>query len=236
MPDVLAGKSPLYERPVHLEFALRAIDEPAIVKPLGKLLSSGKVEVDRRPPLLALIARLGSPDELEAMLNLTEYGSISSEEEIVAVTEIFEAFGEAVRTRNVRPNGDVASIAYRLKHEDPRIVAATVKLLGLWKVEAAQPAPLKLADVRDEATEVHRQAVAVSECSARRASRRSSTWLLPNTRQRFAPQRFQPWQRLTLPQLGTRPYPSLLPKASMSRLSSKPSSRGRKRRPSSVSP
>ena len=159
LPTVLAEKSqsPLYEKPAHLEFALRAVDEPVIVGPLVRLLESGKVAADRRDGVLELIARLGGPQDL-AMIFRQILESPNQDAE--AQLALLNALATAVTTRNIRPAGDLSLLDEILEAQDDRCAAAAARLLGLWKVEQAREQLTRLAEQRNAPTPRNLSAVA----------------------------------------------------------------------------
>lgn len=142
LPDVIAEKSPLYDRPAQLEFALRAIDEPLIVAPLLKLIRDDKVADDRRSGILQLVARLGSPQDLAMILRLVLEESNDDVEQRLA---LLGALAEAATTRRVQPAGDLSLLDVCLEANDERVATAAARLLGLWKVESVRPVLTALA-------------------------------------------------------------------------------------------
>ncbi|MCE9605768.1 MAG: HEAT repeat domain-containing protein [Planctomycetia bacterium] len=159
LPAVLAEKSQsrLFEKPVHLEFALRAVDEPAIVAPLVRLLNDGKLPEDRRDGVLELIARLGAPQDLAMIFRLVMESPNQSADVQVA---LLNALAGAATTRNIRPNGDLSLLEQLLDAQDERVAAAAAKLLGLWKLEQTRPNLWRLAERNGPPTE--RQAAAIA--------------------------------------------------------------------------
>ncbi|MGC3968512.1 MAG: HEAT repeat domain-containing protein [Pirellulales bacterium] len=105
LPTVLEAdsKSRLYEKPTHLEFALRAVDEPAIVPPLVRLLNDGRLPEDRREGVLELIARLGTPQDLAMIFRrVLESPNQDAEQQLA----LLNSLASAATARNVRPAGD----------------------------------------------------------------------------------------------------------------------------------
>lgn len=151
LPEVVAGKSPLYERPAHLEFALRAIDEPLIVPPLLKLLHDGKLPAERREGVLELIARLGEPKELAMIYDLIVNQAKDKPE---MQLPLLKALYRAATERKVRPVVDVKLlVAGPLQSPDEQVSATSARLLGAWKDETARQALTQLAQSATEPTE-----------------------------------------------------------------------------------
>jgi putative heme-binding domain-containing protein len=145
LPTVTAEKSQsrLFEKPVHLEFALRAIDEPVIVGPLVRILNDGKLPEDRRDGVLELIARLGAPQDLAMIFRLVLESSNQQADVQVA---LLNALTGAATTRNIRPAGDLSLLDELLDAKDERVAAAAAKLLGVWKLEEVRADLVKLAE------------------------------------------------------------------------------------------
>ena len=145
LPTVTAEKSEsrLFEKPVHLEFALRAIDEPAIVGPLVRILNDGKLPEGRRDGVLELIARLGAPQDLAMIFRLVLESPNQQAEVQVA---LLNALTGAAVTRNIRPAGDLSLLDELLDAKDEQVAAAAAKLLGVWKLEETRADLVKLAE------------------------------------------------------------------------------------------
>jgi putative heme-binding domain-containing protein len=142
LPDVVAGKSPLFEHPEQLEFALRAVDDPVIVGPVLKLLDGGRVAAERRDGMLTLVARLGGPPELTMIFERVVDQATS---DVVVRRSLMTALAEAAVTRKVRPGGDLNALVPLLASYDDATAAAAARLLGLWKIEAARERLTQLA-------------------------------------------------------------------------------------------
>lgn len=149
LPTVLAAdsKSQLYEKPTHLEFALRAVDEPAIVPPLVRLLNDGRLPEDRREGVLELVARLGAPQDLSMIFRrVLESPNQDADQQLA----LLNALTSAATTRNVRPAGDLSLLDELLEAADERVASAAVKLLGVWKVEQSRGDLVRMAETSGE--------------------------------------------------------------------------------------
>ena len=151
LPTVLAEKSEsrLYEKPTQLEFALRAVDEPAIVPPLVRLLNDGRLPVDRREGVLELIARLGAPQDLAMIFRRVLE---SPNQDADAQLALLNALANAATARNVRPDGDLSLLDEILEASDERVAAAAARLLGIWKIEQVRPDLVRLAETPKDPT------------------------------------------------------------------------------------
>ena len=149
LPTVLAEKSesPLYDKPLQLEFALRAVDEPAIVPPLVRLLNGGRLPVDRREGVLELVARLGAPQDLAMIFRRVLE---SPNQDADAQLALINALAGAATTRNVRPAGDLSLLDEILEAPDERVAAAAARLLGIWKIEQARPDLIRMAETKKD--------------------------------------------------------------------------------------
>lgn len=158
LPDVVAEKSMLYDFPKHLEFALRAIDEPVIVRPLLKMLDNEKypVAADRRDGILTLVARLGGPQELAMIF---ERVLEAPNQDAALQRGLLAALAEAATTRKVKPAGDLSLMDELLEAHDDGVAAGAAKLLGLWKVEATRDKLIELAKRSEEPTQKHVAAI-----------------------------------------------------------------------------
>ena len=145
LPTVLAEKSQsrLFETPVHLEFALRAVDDPSIVAPLVRILNEGKLPEDRRDGVLELIARLGGPQDLSMIFRLVLESPNQAADVQVA---LLNALAGAATARNIRPNGELSLMTELLDAKNEEVAAAAAKLLGLWKIEPTRPELTRLAN------------------------------------------------------------------------------------------
>ncbi len=70
LPESEAGRFDVGGHPERLIFALRAVDSPAVIKPLLELIKRGRVPKDQDESVQTLIARLGGPDDLALVLDV----------------------------------------------------------------------------------------------------------------------------------------------------------------------
>ena len=78
LPAVQAGRFDFGGHPARLVYALMAVGTPDVVKPLLALLREGKVPKDQDEKVQGLIATLGGPDELAAVLDVVLQGGVSA--------------------------------------------------------------------------------------------------------------------------------------------------------------
>lgn len=114
----------------HLSFALQSVGSTGGIQPILKLLESKKLTGEREHSLWVLLARLGGPEELGKVLEKASEESLGD----ISRLELVRAVEDSVWERKVaRPKStNILSVLLgrgRLSHE------ATIRLIGLWKVE-----------------------------------------------------------------------------------------------------
>ncbi len=127
-------------------YALLAVGTPEVVKPLLALLREGKVPADQDGKVQGLIATLGGPDELAAVLDLVLHGSSLPEPRRVALLDLL---ARAAERRKVVPAGDVSRIVPLLTSRDDAMRAAALRAAGAWNVPAIQGRLAELAGAID---------------------------------------------------------------------------------------
>jgi putative heme-binding domain-containing protein len=142
MPELEKGNLNYGGKVGHMLFALQAVGTKSVVKPLVDLIQSGKVPPDREDAILATIAGVGGPQELDLLLNLA-----LSKETVPPSRQatLLTALEQAERQRNVKPTGDLTRIAPLLKSDDEAVRAAGARLAGLWQVQKLRAHLLDLA-------------------------------------------------------------------------------------------
>jgi putative heme-binding domain-containing protein len=125
-----------------LEFALRAVEDPAAVEPLVRLLQQGKVPREREESVLSLIAELGSPAEMGLVFQMAVIDKAASTSRQAV---LLKALARATRERKLRPEGNLAALGSLVDSPDETLAAAAVAAAGLWHVDALQPRLRELA-------------------------------------------------------------------------------------------
>ncbi len=138
LPALETGQFNLDIAPEHLEFALRAIDSPAVVAPLLKLVVEGHVPAERQGAVLSLVASLGDAQQLTTVLDLALDEDAASD--VQQRARLLDALVKAARTRDVRPSGDLQAIVALLSSEEPAFQAAAARAVGAWKLENSRDA------------------------------------------------------------------------------------------------
>jgi putative heme-binding domain-containing protein len=119
----------------HLAFALQTAGAGASVRPLVELVRAGKVPPDGEENVLAVIAALGSPQDLGLVFDLVLKGGTSAERRTV----LLDGLARAAQQRKARPTGDLNRIGGLLSADNDALKAATARLVGLWRLENLRP-------------------------------------------------------------------------------------------------
>ena len=166
LPEVQAGRFDFGGRPDRLVFALEAVNSPACVKPLLALLEAGKVPGAQDESVQTLIATLGEPDDLAAVLDL-----VLSDQSLPGPRRaaLLDTLARAAERRKVVPAGDLSRIVPLLASRDDAMRAAALRAVGAWNVPALQDRLAELASARGD----------LAGPSASRPSRHSPAWARP---------------------------------------------------------
>jgi putative heme-binding domain-containing protein len=142
LPAFQSGKLTFDQNPKKIEFALKAIRNPAAIKPLVDEFKAGRATAD----LADLIGSLGSPEDLAVLFNTATASQSNDSIRIAAL----QALDRAARQRNVKPNSDPAPLAALIASAtDDGVVAAAVRLAGALKLESARADIAKAAAQTD---------------------------------------------------------------------------------------
>jgi putative heme-binding domain-containing protein len=156
MPDLQKGKLNFGGNVSHMLFALQAVGSKSIVKPLVDLIRSGKVLPDREDSILASIAGVGGPQELDMLLDLVlAKDAVPPRRQATLLT----ALEQAARQRNVKPTGDLTRIAPLLKSDNEAVGTVSARIVGLWQVEKLRADLLDLAKGTKTSDAVRRAAL-----------------------------------------------------------------------------
>ena len=137
-----------------LTFALKAVDSPEVVAPLLALIVLDKIPADRVEGVLSIVASLGGPKELAAVLEMVVADDKMSPAKKAALLDVLR---ETTRLRKVRPDSDFASFASLLQSADERLRAAALRAAGQWKLPAEVSIALSLKD--DQSAAVRHAAI-----------------------------------------------------------------------------
>jgi putative heme-binding domain-containing protein len=138
LPAVRAGSESFDGNVAHLTFALKAVDSPAVVQPLLALIQENKIGPDRAADVLGLIAALGGPGELGAVLDLVMDGDSKLPDETKA--SLLEALVDTTLIRKKQPAGDLSRVARAMEAKTPALQAAAARAAGAWRIEGQREA------------------------------------------------------------------------------------------------
>jgi putative heme-binding domain-containing protein len=133
MPRVLARESDL-GGPEPLAFALLAVGSPEVIRPLMTLVGTGELPGSSEPEALALIGRLGEPDDLRRVFD----ASLDPSKPADRRARLLGSLASAARERKVRPSGSLDEVATIVTDpETPAAVrAAAARAAGAWGLDA----------------------------------------------------------------------------------------------------
>src|SRR5262249_39674963 len=149
-----------------LTFAVQTAGARGGARPLVELVRAGKVPADREENVLALIAALGNPQELQMIFDLVGRDVTSAKRKAV----LLEGLAQAVRQRGVRPAGDLGNLAPLLSVKEEAVREAAARLAGLWKLESGRGRLSEIATASDTPLSVRRAACEALVGLAGRAS------------------------------------------------------------------
>lgn len=131
-PSFRAGTLDLSKQPRKLIFALKAIASAEVARPLMQMLEAGKLPRDQETEVLTLVASVGNPAELEAVVSqiIRKPGP-----KAVDLTRILDALEQAINARKVKPAGDLGRIAQFFQAQDLGVRERAMRLAGRWKLE-----------------------------------------------------------------------------------------------------
>lgn len=137
LPEVRSGKLDFGGNVEQLTFALRSVDSPTVVGPLLDLIRNDKIPADRVDGVLTLIATMGGPKELGAILDM----ALSSETAMSAAgkAKLLQTLVETTQRRKLRPAGDLNRLAKLLSADNAALAASATQAAGVWKLASLQP-------------------------------------------------------------------------------------------------
>ena len=143
---VLAGKWKIEGREKQLEFALDALDAARSGPVIAALLKERPITRDGAGPWIELIGKGGGKAELEQLFERVAKGDF----EPPAFVRAINALADAARLRNLRPEGNLASIRMCLVDPHAEIASAAARLAGQWHLSEVVPYIVNLAQHPDE--------------------------------------------------------------------------------------
>lgn len=119
-----------------------AAEAPSPAAAMLKLLQSGRVPAERLPTIVKLVTERGNAEDLHYVFTAVALGE---QTDPALKGQTLEWLATAARERKVRPAGDLSGLNTLLSSQDARIRSAAIDLAGLWKVEDAEEALVKIA-------------------------------------------------------------------------------------------
>ena len=142
LPAFQSGKLTFDQNPKKIEFALKAIRNPAAIKPLVDEFKAGRASSD----LADLIGSLGGPDELAVLFGTA---TAQQSDDVIRIATL-RALDRAARQRNVKPKADPAPLAALIASAtDDGVITAAIRLAGALKLESARTDIAKAAAQSD---------------------------------------------------------------------------------------
>jgi putative heme-binding domain-containing protein len=129
LPAFQSGQFTFGRNSKKLEFALKAIRNPAAVKPLVAEFKSGKVSPESRKDVIDLIASLGTADDLTVLFDDAVANSTDNSTRVA----ILQALDRAARLRNARPKSELSNLQSLMTGRDDAVTAAALRLAGALK-------------------------------------------------------------------------------------------------------
>ncbi len=156
LPEVQAGRFDFGGRPDRLVYALKAVNSPGTVKPLLALLRAGKVPGAQDESVQTLIATLGGPEDLGAVLDL-----VLADQSLPGPRRaaLLDTLARAAQRRKVIPAGDLSRIVPLLATRDDAMRAAALRAVGAWNVPALQERLAMLAAATETTSAVRSAAI-----------------------------------------------------------------------------
>ena len=142
LPAFREGTLAFDQRADRMARFVRADGTPDTLNALRTLLQSPAPDATNREAFYAILAETGGPDDLAAILSLTD-------EPLKA--RLLPGVLRAAQLRGVVPPGDLAAAAQALlKSSSPTVQQSALRLIGAWKLEILKPVLLERAN-RDPA-------------------------------------------------------------------------------------
>ncbi len=134
LPAVGAGHADFNPDTSRLSYALQAVDSPAVVPHLLRMIDEDRMPRDRLAGALRVLATHGNPGVLSGVLGAISTRQVSEDE----IADVLVELIESSRSRGIRPTGDLAAVETLLHSRDPEVQVAAVRAAGIWKIRATQ--------------------------------------------------------------------------------------------------
>ncbi len=143
-----------------LAAALKTIRSLDVVKTLRRLAVARELDSQTRAAILSGMVEIGGPKELRLAFDRDTYLH-DSRYDVALHSDVLGELARVHRRRQVRPDGDLVKPLQRmLEHEDARLRAEAMRLVGVWKIVALKREVLRTARSEQCALSTRRMAVA----------------------------------------------------------------------------
>ena len=123
----------LGDDPRMITFALKSVDAPSAMAHLAQRYRDDQIPEEEAAAVLAVIAKNGSPDDLNVIFTLALDGARRGEN---APPTHLKALETAAREHDKTPGGDAHRLRALLEAEDDSLRVHAARLAGLWNVTA----------------------------------------------------------------------------------------------------
>src|SRR6185295_7753581 len=132
------AKTLLFDKPTHVDFALKAVKSPLALKALADQVKAGWQSMETRLNALNLLAATAGPEELTSLFGGTFPPDMQP--------KILAAIARCARERGVRPKGDLTKVKTWFQSPQEATANEALLLAGVWKLEAVRADIVKQAD------------------------------------------------------------------------------------------
>ena len=147
LPRFEADAGFLGDDPQKITFALKSVDSPFAIAQLTQRYQDGHLPDDATAEVLEVIAKQGSPDDLNTLFVLALDGAYRGENGSAAHLKALET---AAREYDQTPAGDLSRLQALLDTDDDSLRTHAARLAGLWKVTALREDLQRLAEAGQE--------------------------------------------------------------------------------------
>lgn len=121
------GQKPFGENTKHLLFAMKALGQPLPLEQVFTALESNKLSPKTRSEAFAIIALIGTPDDLSKLMP-----------QLQKTPSILDQLASAAKTRKIKPSQNLELLLPLLDTTSLRTFQKAARLAGLWKLAPAR--------------------------------------------------------------------------------------------------
>ena len=156
LPRFEADARFLGDDPRKITFALKSVDDSVAIAHLTRRYQDGQVPDDEAAEVLTVIAKHGSPDDLNTIFVMALDGARRGENGSVGHLKALET---ATREYDKTPAGDPTRLQILLDATDDSLRAHAARLVGLWTVTSLRPSLQRLVEAEQESEFVQQAAL-----------------------------------------------------------------------------